>query len=386
MNPVHLEKAVALRHELHAHPALSLEEAPTMARLIAFLREHTTLEIVERGAWFYALYRAGEGAESIAFRADMDALPMAEEPDLPYASQTPGVSHRCGHDGHCAALALLAMEIDEQGSEKNVYFIFQHAEEIGAGGRVCAALIREAGISRVYAFHNWSGFPQSGVVLIHGVAQCASMGYTVLLHGRAAHAGQPGDGANPSEALARLLLALPGIHGAADYRGHIWLTVVGFGAGGRNFGMAAAEGYLAMTLRAEYEEDLRAMQEKIHALAAELAEEYGLGLDTEEQDVFPTTANDEEELRRVRAAAEELGLPIIERRDPILPSEDFGYYLKECPGALVYVGNGEDYPAIHTACYDFNDAILPAVTELFLRLAGGACGSGADSCPAPKLT
>ena len=150
--------------------------------------------------------------------------------------------------------------------------------------------------------------------------------------------------------------------------------------------MAAAEGYLAMTLRAEYEEDLRAMQEKIHALAAELAEEYGLGLDTEEQDVFPTTANDEEELRRVRAAAEELGLPIIERRDPILPSEDFGYYLKECPGALVYVGNGEDYPAIHTACYDFNDAILPAVTELFLRLAGGACGSGADSCPALKLT
>ena len=212
------------------------------------------------------------------------------------------------------------------------------------------------------------------------------MGYTVLLHGRAAHAGQPGDGANPSEALARLLLALPGIHGTADYRGHIWLTVVGFGAGGRNFGMAAAEGYLAMTLRAEYEEDLRAMQEKIHALAAELAEEYGLGLDTEEQDVFPTTANDEEELRRVRAAAEELGLPIIERRDPILPSEDFGYYLKECPGALVYVGNGEDYPAIHTACYDFNDAILPAVTELFLRLAGGACGSGADSCPALKFT
>ena len=66
MNPVHLEKAVALRHELHAHPALSLEEAPTMARLIAFLREHTTLEIVERGAWFYALYRTGEGAESSA--------------------------------------------------------------------------------------------------------------------------------------------------------------------------------------------------------------------------------------------------------------------------------------------------------------------------------
>lgn len=368
MNPVHLEKVTALRHELHKYPALSLQEEPTKTRLIAFLRENTSLEIVDRGAWFYAVYHAAEGAEAIALRADMDALPIDEDDTLSYASTVPGVSHRCGHDGHVSALALAALEIDELGSDKTVYFIFQHAEEIGAGGAVCASLIKEKGISRVYGYHNWSGYPESAVVLIHGVAQCASMGYTLNFHGKAAHAGQPGDGANPSEAIAKLLLALPAMT-EGGYNGNVWQTVVGFGAGGKNFGIAAAEGYVAMTLRAVYEEDMLAMKERIDALASELATAYGLGLDSEETDVFPTTANNEAELARVKALAEGLGLAIIEKSDPILPSEDFGCYLKECPGAFVYIGNGEDYPAIHTTLYDFNDRILPTAAGLFVALA-----------------
>ena len=147
MDRENLEKIKRLRHELHAHPELSMEERETKRRLMEFLRENTKLFIEDRGHYFYA-YANGknEELEPIAFRADMDALPMEEKAGLPYGSKNPGVCHKCGHDGHCAALCGLALEADRLGTDRPVYFIFQHGEEIGGGGEECAGLIREKGI------------------------------------------------------------------------------------------------------------------------------------------------------------------------------------------------------------------------------------------------
>lgn len=114
MKKENLEKILTLRHDLHRHPELSMEESWTRGHLMDFLREHTrNLEIVDQGRWFYALYRAPSPRGTIAFRADFDALPIEEDrPDLPYASTVPGVAHKCGHDGHAATLAGLALEVD----------------------------------------------------------------------------------------------------------------------------------------------------------------------------------------------------------------------------------------------------------------------------------
>ncbi len=149
MNEKNLELAVKLRHELHRNPELSNHETWTKRRLIDFLKTHTKLEIVDRGLWFYAVYRAGEGKRNIAFRADFDAIPMQESIDIPHASQNPGVSHKCGHDGHSAALAAFALEIDQLGADKNVFFLFQHAEETGDGAAQCAVFIKENGIHEI---------------------------------------------------------------------------------------------------------------------------------------------------------------------------------------------------------------------------------------------
>ena len=101
--------------------------------LIEFLKTHTNLEIVDRGRWFYAIYHSKVGRRNIAFRADFDALPIEETINLPYGSECPGVSHKCGHDGHAATLCGFALEIDQNGSDNNVFFLFQHAEETGDG-------------------------------------------------------------------------------------------------------------------------------------------------------------------------------------------------------------------------------------------------------------
>ena len=214
MDRENLEKIKRLRHELHAYPELSMKERETKRRLMEFLRENTKLFIEDRGHYFYA-YANGknEELEPIAFRADMDALPMEEKAGLPYGSKNPGVCHKCGHDGHCAALCGLALEADRLGTDRPVYFIFQHGEEIGGGGEECAGLIREKGIRWVFAFHNMSGYPEGQVLVKSGVTQCTSKGLTISMEGTPAHASQPEDGKNPAAALAKLALAIEAMAG-----------------------------------------------------------------------------------------------------------------------------------------------------------------------------
>ena len=381
MDRENLEKIKRLRHELHAHPELSMEERETKKRLMEFLRENTKLFIEDRGHYFYA-YANGknEELEPIAFRADMDALPMEEKAGLPYGSKNPGVCHKCGHDGHCAALCGLALEADRLGTDRPVYFIFQHGEEIGGGGEECAGLIREKGIRWVFAFHNMSGYPEGQVLVKSGVTQCTSKGLTISMEGTPAHASQPEDGKNPAAALAKLALAIEAMAGGqrgeenaaqeenSSFGGFVLATIVELSAGGRNFGIAASKGSVSVTLRADYERDLNRLEEGIRETAQRLAKRYGLALSFEEQDFFPETVNDPEAVSLVRRAAASLKIPVRELSQPFRASEDFGYYLKQCPGAIFYIGNGEDHPQLHTAEYDFNDGILERATDLFFAL------------------
>ena len=375
MDRENLEKIKRLRHELHAHPELSMKERETKRRLMEFLRENTKLFIEDRGHYFYA-YANGknEELEPIAFRADMDALPMEEKAGLPYGSKNPGVCHKCGHDGHCAALCGLALEADRLGTDRPVYFIFQHGEEIGGGGEECAGLIREKGIRWVFAFHNMSGYPEGQVLVKSGVTQCTSKGLTIYMEGTPAHASQPEDGKNPAAALAKLALAIEAMAGGqqggenSSFGGFVLATIVELSAGGRNFGIAASKGSVSVTLRADYERDLNRLEERIRETAQGLAKRYGLALSFEEQDFFPETVNDPEAVSLVRRAAASLKIPVRELSQPFRASEDFGYYLKQCPGAIFYIGNGEDHPQLHTAEYDFNDGILERATDLFFAL------------------
>ena len=275
-----------------------------------------------------------------------------------------------------------------------MYFIFQHGEEIGGGGEECAGLIREKGIRWVFAFHNMSGYPEGQVLVKSGVTQCTSKGLTISMEGTPAHASQPEDGKNPAAALAKLALAIEAMAGGqrgeenagqgeenaaqeesiagqgenSSFGGFVLATIVELAAGGRNFGIAASKGSVSVTLRADYERDLNRLEERIRETAQRLAKRYGLALSFEEQDFFPETVNDPEAVSLVRRAAASLKIPVRELSQPFRASEDFGYYLKQCPGAIFYIGNGEDHPQLHTAEYDFNDGILERAADLFFAL------------------
>ena len=371
MKPENLEKAITLRHELHAHPELSMEEVWTRNHLMDFLRENTkNLEIVDCGRWFYAMYHAENPKGTIGFRADFDALPIEESlPDLPYASTVPGVSHKCGHDGHAAALAGFALEVDQEGADQNVVFLFQHAEETGSGAIETVDTLTKLGIDEFYAYHNHTGpQPKYSIVLHNGIAQCASTGMTIAMTGTVAHASMPETGVSPAIPLAKLACALPALSDPAQYRGLVLCTIVQIDVGKKAFGVAPGYGELSLTARAEYEAELEVLLEKIRALAREIAGESGLELEITYADPFPETRNDDRCTDKVRAAARALGLPVYEVPEARRGSEDFGHILKAIPGCNFGISGGPDTPAPHTFSYDFPDGILETAVEVYKKL------------------
>jgi amidohydrolase len=369
MDKDNLERAITLRHELHRHPELSCRETWTKQHLIDFLKQNTALEVVDRGRWLYAVYRAGADKPNIAFRADFDALPMDETIDLPYGSQFPGVAHKCGHDGHSASLAGFALEIDRKGADKNVYFVFQHAEETGEGAVECAPLMEEAGISGIFAYHNIPGLPEHAIGVKDGVVCCASTGMIIHFKGIPCHASQPEDGRNPAFAIAELIGRIPEFTDPAGYKGLVMCTVIRIDAGEEAFGMSAAEGRLLLTIRGEYDEEMDTLKQKLEDKAGEQAEKYGLEYDISYRDSFFATVNHKASTDKVRGAAKELGLLLLEGDRPSRGSEDFGVFTRHTQGAFFSVGCGEKRSGIHTTEYDFNDAIIPTVVDMYMTIA-----------------
>lgn len=362
--------AVELRRELHQNAEKSNHEMWTRQRLMAFLREKTHLEVIDRGNWFYAVYRAGEGKRNIAFRADFDAIMMDESISIPHASNNPGISHKCGHDGHAASLAGFALEVDQNGADSNIYFLFQHAEETGDGAKECVALIREENIDEIFAYHNMSGMELHSINVINGTSNFASRGMTIQMTGAPSHASQPELGRNPAYAIAKVIDAIPAWTESDDNAGDVLCTVIQVDVGERAFGISASRGALLLTIRAEYENELDRLQEKIESLSSEMAGKFGLEVEFSFNDVFPETSNHKESSDKIREVGEALGMKVVEMPEGFRGSEDFGYYLKETKGAICYIGNGADYEPLHTYGYDFPDEIIKTAVSLFKGLAG----------------
>jgi amidohydrolase len=374
MTDENIEKMINLRHELHMHPELSMHEVWTKAHLMEFIRTNTHLCVTDCGHWFYAVYKSSNpAAKKLAFRADFDALPITETCDIPYVSCTSGVGHKCGHDGHSAALAGFALEIDRLGSDNTIYFIFQHAEETGQGGEECSALISDENIDMVFACHNRSGYPKDSIVYREGLTQCASEGLTVSFTGSPSHASQPEDGINPAPALAKLITYADSLVHNPIFSGMVLCTIVGCHIGNKDFGISAGYGELYMTLRADKEAEMLLLEKLIKEKAVQLAEESTKGnvgglkmcVSFEISDPFPETRSHHSAVNMILKAADTLHLEVIEMPEAWRASEDFGYYTKKCPGAIFYIGNGEDYPMVHTGDYDFNDEVLKTIVAVY---------------------
>lgn len=369
MNDSNLQKVIELRHTLHRYPELSMQEVETMARLKDFLQENTSIQVVERDGWFYGVKPGYDRqAPAIAFRADVDALPISEPADFPHSSVHNGISHKCGHDGHCAALCSLALSLEGVSLPHSVYLIFQPGEETGAGAKLCVDLIRDESIAEIYAFHNLSGYPAGTLVYRQGLTQPASEGLSICLQGKQSHASAPEEGRNPAAALAQIAVYSQQLL-EKSYCGMVLCTITGLNAGAGDFGISPGEGTIDLTLRAEQEEELKQLERKLLQFSSQQAATTGLTMTYHISDAFPETRNHDSCLQRVLCCAQREGIPTLEMDRLWRASEDFGLYLKHCPGAMFYLGNGMDHPPLHSVEYDFNDSILPIAVRIMTALA-----------------
>ncbi|MGI6177861.1 MAG: M20 metallopeptidase family protein [Eubacterium sp.] len=371
MKKENYERAVALRHELHMHPELSYQEVWTKQHLMDFIKAHTALEIYDRGKYFYAVYRTPdrEGKRgSVAFRADFDALPMEDEIDKPYRSEIKGVGHKCGHDGHAAALCGFAAELEDLRPDRDVYLIFQHAEETGRGAEEAVEALKEnPDIEEIFAFHNLPGVEEGKILVSPRTSNCASKGMSIFLKGTPTHASSPELGKNPVFALTRIVDAIPRFTDTSSHKGLVMCTVVQLDVGEYAFGVAASEGVLRMTIRGEIESEMDGLQKSLEDLARAEAEREGLDLRITYEDVFPETRNSASSVEKVFRAAKSLGYPVSEKEFS-RGSEDFGWFTKIVPGAYFYIGGGKDAAAYHTSGFDFNDSIIENAVEMFKAL------------------
>jgi amidohydrolase len=370
MKKENLDLVTELRHELHAHPELSAEEVWTRAHLQEFLKTHTSLEIVDRGLWFYAYYHAGDDKPTIAFRADFDALPVEDLIDKPYRSRFRGVAHKCGHDGHAACLAGLCLETDQNGADKNIVFIFQHAEEIGEGGQPASAVIPEKDVKEIYAFHNYAGGPPFTAITRGGAIQnCASTGMSIYLTGRRSHSSEPENGNNPAFAISKMALKIPELAARERWTGPVFATINNVEVGEDSFSFSPGDGVLRTNLRAERDMELNILKDEVEKFAKETAAEHGLEVRFEYRDSFPETYNHRITADKIRRACEDLGIVYLEMDEAVRGSEDFGWYTKLAPGSMFTMS--ADGPAIplHSEQFDFDDKLIEPVVTLFGKIA-----------------
>jgi amidohydrolase len=354
-----LQRAKALQAQLHTIPEFSGCETETKQTLMDFLRANSDLELVDCGRWFYAAHRENAG-EGMALRADMDAVPGADG----------RARHGCGHDGHSAVMAALAAATSGKTLGKNLFFLFQHAEETGAGAAECCELFEREKIGAIFGFHNCPGFEAGHVLLLPDTFACASKGLLLHFKGSQSHAAYPENGTNPIFPMAAFFARWAELTDAAQYVGLTLATPVGLQAGGRNFGVAAGEGEIDLTLRAWRDDALDKLTEKVTALAGELAAEAGVMLSVEERDVFPATHNSTALAPLAEAAAKKAGLVTEIPPEPFRWSEDFGHYGKHVPAFFCGIGAGKDAAGLHTPDYCWNDAVSEAALKYFSELIG----------------
>lgn len=356
------------RHKLHAMPELAFCEKNTKEFILGFLKERTSLEVHDEGAYIYAIHREG-AEETFAFRADFDAVPTET-----------GAEHLCGHDGHTAALLGLALLIEGKRIGRNVILLFQPAEETGFGAPACMDMFDKESITAIFGAHNIPAEPMGEVILRNGTFACASCGLEISMKGTPAHAAYPENGINPTEEIARLALAIPEFARelTAKYGCMTLATVVGMRTGEKAFGVSASSGELWVTLRSENEKAFEELKNFAYSYARTIASDERTNASDDrptvtfrEYDPFPATVNDSSLLCFVEQQLKSGSIPYKYAPVPFRWSEDFGHYGASAPACFIGIGSGETTAPLHTARYEYPDELAPMTAKLFLAIAEG---------------
>jgi len=365
------------RHELHSHPEICYEEVWTSDFIAGKLAEFG-IDVVRglAGTGVIGILKGKtDTGRSIGLRADMDGLPMPETNDFEHKSKTEGRMHACGHDGHMTMLLGAARYLAEtRNFDGTVYFIFQPAEEGGAGAAkmIDEGLFADHQMETVWGMHNWPGLPAGEIAVSEGASMASADHFEMTVTGRGGHAAMPHQAIDPVLAAAHIVQALQMLvsrHTIPQDSSVLSITTI---HGGSAFNVIPDEVILGGTVRAFRPETRARLEQSLRDVSRLTAESHGCTISLDWRQGYPPTVNHQAEaIRAADVARAVVGADRVHMNpEPSMGAEDFAFMLEAKPGAYIWLGAGEAEAGrmLHNTGYDFNDEILPTGTSYWAAL------------------
>jgi len=370
------EELVSFRRDLHLHPELSLQESETAAKTAAQL-EKLGLRVRRNvgGHGIVAELIGDEPGPIIALRADMDALPIHEETDVPFASTKPGIMHACGHDAHTAILLGAAKLLRGRKLKGTVRFLFQAAEEINAGAK---AMIQDGvleDVAEIYGLHNLPTLSAGKAATRYGSLMGSVDRIDIKLEGKGAHGAIPNQGIDPIVCASAIVLALQSIASreASPFE-PVVVTIGSIHAGEAN-NVIPQYAELTGTIRTFDAKVQEQMKERIERLINGVAESYRCKASIHYTEQTPVLINDDNCVRHTEQVIDDLiGCDNRIVAPPTLAGEDFSIYLQHVPGCFFWLGSGpatdaEQAFGLHHPKFYLHEACIPLGASLLAAIA-----------------
>lgn len=369
-------EVTAWRRDIHENPELMYDVHRTAdlvaQRLRAFGCDEVVTGIGRTGVVGVLHGRNKAGGKVVGLRADMDALPILEETNLPHRSKVEGKMHACGHDGHTAMLLGAARHMAATREfDGTVVFVFQPAEEGGAGGKAMVddGLMERFGISEIYGMHNLPGLTPGHFATRTGPVMASTDQFFITVEGRGGHAAKPHEGIDPVLVSAHIITALQSIASRnIDPLESIVVSTTMVEAGTAT-NIIPSRVKLAGTIRALKPEIRKAGEERLTKLVKAIAAGFGAEVTITFEFGYPPTINHPDETKHAVDVARSIAGDAHVDADAaaMMGAEDFSYMLEARPGAFVFIGNGNS-AGLHHPAFDFNDEIIPVGMQYWTDL------------------
>jgi len=370
------EYVISMRREFHTNPELSWNEVRTSKRI----KE----ELDKMGIPWQPCAKTGvvalvEGALAggvVALRADIDALPVTEENDVPYKSANQGVMHACGHDGHAAMLLGAAKALAEIRSELSgtVKLLFQPAEEKAGGAKLMIEEGALEGVEAIMGIHLWNNIPSGKVNIQPGPRMASGDVVSIDFIGKGGHGSLPNQTVDPIVVASSFVMNSQAMLSREKSPLESVVFTLGEFKAGTRFNVIPEKAHMEGTFRCFSEESRKRTGEAIKRYADETAKTYRAEAVVSIAEAMPATINDPAVTETVKTVAEKVvGSNNLVWQDKTTGSEDMAYYLQKIPGAIAFVGSGYVEEGLtfphHHPKFNINEESLANGTALYFGFA-----------------
>ncbi len=360
------QKLTGFFEELHMHPELSYEEYETTERIKRELAA-AGIEILQipLKTGVTAIVRGAKPGKTYGLRCDIDALPIAEETDLPYKSKTPGKMHACGHDFHTAAVFGAALLLQERKEELQgtVKILFQPAEESSHGAETVLETGVFSDVTAIFGLHTAAYLPVGTLGIRAGSVMAAVDRFELNITGTGCHGGHPDEGVYTILVAASVIQAFQSIVGRNLNPFHTGVVSVTRINGGNTWNVIPDKVELEGTVRSMEKDDRIFIERRMREIAEHTAAAYGANAELLWYPGPPATVNEKAWSAFAQKVAEESGFEVVPQRNST-GGEDFAFYLEKIPGCFINVGTGVGYPNHHPKFYADEAALTPAAEYL----------------------